>query len=52
MIKMIHHTTGIEMWVPEDQMDKFLERGHVLAPVPVPEKKAPKKPVKKRTTKK
>lgn len=48
MIKMIHHATGVEMWVPEDQAKKFLERGHKLAPVPKPVKK----PVKKRTTKK
>lgn len=45
MIKMIHSVTGVEMWVHENNVDKFLERGHKLAPTPKPPAK--KKPVKR-----
>lgn len=48
MIKMIHRVTGCEMWVHESNVNTFLERGHKVAPVPVPVKK----PVKKRQIKK
>lgn len=47
MIKMIHGTTGIEMWVHESNIEDFQKRGHKLAPVPVVKKKPAKKPVKK-----
>lgn len=47
MVKLISAITGAEMWVHEDRLEEYLERGHrMVAPPPPP-------PVKKtRTAKK
>lgn len=52
MIKMIHSTTGVEMWVHESNVADFMKRGHKVAPAPVRERPATKKTPPKKTTKK
>lgn len=47
MIRMIHRDTGVEMWVPEKEVAKFIARGHKAAPAPMPTKRTSKRPVKK-----
>ncbi|MBR2697513.1 MAG: hypothetical protein IKE76_02900 [Clostridia bacterium] len=42
MVKMINAHTGTIMWVHEDRLDDYLERGHKMAPppeIPKPAKK-------------
>lgn len=43
MAKIIHRVTGVEMEVPEERVEVFLQRGHTLAEKPKPKKKRAKK---------
>ena len=38
MMKMVHAVTGVEMWVSDDRIRDYLKRGHMMAPLPKPEK--------------
>lgn len=42
MVKMINAHTGTVMWVHEDRLDDYLERGHQMAPHPEPPKPSKK----------
>lgn len=52
MIRMIHRTTGVEMWVDENSVKDFVRRGHIIAPVPVKKPMRPQKTSARKTTKK
>lgn len=49
MTKMINATTGVEMWVADDRVQTYLERGHALASPP--DKPKAEKPAVKRKRK-
>ena len=51
MVKMINAFVGTEMYVAEDRVQEYLDRGHRIAEEPreMPVKDAPKKPPAKTT---
>ena len=50
MIKMISAVTGVEIWVADNRVDAYIQRGHkVVAP---PAEAQPAKPKRKKTVRK
>lgn len=47
MTKLIDRFTGVEMWVADERVDKYLEAGHKLASDPKKPTEKVKKTIKK-----
>lgn len=48
MTKLVHRTTGVDMWVADERVEEFIAKGHSLPKTPKPVKKPARKTAKRK----